>query len=115
MIDALELVLDFAAIVEGDQCPAMGTPVLEAVDGAVDIAHHDDRHRPHNIGAVVAFLWNVGLEADEVPGRAFEQALQLAPVICLVLVDPVGDPGDRVVGPGADPLMSVHGNLAIRA
>jgi hypothetical protein len=70
VVDALEVVLDVAAVVEGDQRAAMGAAVLEAVDRAVGVAHDDDRHVADLVGAVVALVGDVGLEADEVPGRA---------------------------------------------
>src|SRR5476651_791041 len=77
----------------------MGAAILEAVDGAVAIAHHDDRQRAHEVGAVVALVRDVGLEADVVPGRTFEQAAELSRVVGGVLVDPVGDAGDGIFRP----------------
>ena len=124
VIDALEVALDVAAVVEGDQRAAMGAAVLEAVDRAVGVAHHDDRHLADLVGAVVALVRDVGLEADEVPGRGLEDLPHLALVVGLVLVDPVGHAGERVLGPGparrlvpdlhALVVADVHANLPIR-
>src|SRR5476649_2310084 len=95
----------------------MGAAIFEAVDGAVGIAHHDHRHGADEVGAIVALLGNVGLEADEVPGVALEQALQLALVVRLVLVDPVGHARDRVFRPARHSRnnlgMGVHATLLI--
>src|SRR4029079_10818614 len=88
-----------AAVVEGDQRAAMGAAILEAVDRPVGIAHHEYRSVAALVAAIVALVGDGGLEADEVPGRALEQPRHLALVVGLVLVDPVGDARERVLGP----------------
>ena len=119
VVDAAELVADVAAVVEGDQRAAMRAAVLEAVDRAVGPAHRDHRHDADMVGAIVALVGDVRFQADEVPGRGLEQALHLALVVGLVLVDPVGHAGQGLLRPDAvrDGLLEafvvsdVHANL----
>src|SRR5262245_14700189 len=86
----------------------MGTAVLEAVERAGRIAGDDHRHLADERRPVRARLGDVGLEAHVVPHRSLEDAAQLVPVVGLVLVDPVGDTGQGVAGPGALGVESAH-------
>src|SRR5690606_21946643 len=88
VVDALE-VLDVAFVLEREERAAMRATVLEGVDAAVGIAHHNDRHRSHEGGAVVAGIRDLRLEAEVVPRRAFVDALLLQAPDLFVLVHPV--------------------------
>ena len=98
VIDALE-VLGGAAVVERDQRSPVRAPVLEGVDLAVLAADDDDRHLAHEGGPVGAGPLEVRLETDVAPRGALEDSVHLRPVIVRVLVDPVGDAGQRGAGP----------------
>ena len=88
MIDALE-VLHRAAVFQADQRAAMRAAVLERGEIAVFRAHDDDGHAADEGRAVVAGVGEFDLEAEEVPGRAFEDALLLGREHVLFGVDPV--------------------------
>ena len=68
MIDALE-VLHLAAVLEADQCAAMGASVFKRNDFPVLGADHHHGHRAHHGGAVIARFRDVperrsGLDQD---------------------------------------------------
>src|SRR6267378_3210516 len=107
VVDALERVLHAARVVQRDQGAAVRAAVLERVDTAVLPAHHDHRHLADERRPEVAGLRDVGLQAHEAPGGAFEDAAQLGAVVRLVLVDPERHAGQRVGRPGAGGL--AHG------
>src|SRR5207237_9038635 len=69
-------------------------------DTAVLPAHHDHRHLADERRPELAGLRDVGLQAHEAPGGAFEDAAQLGAVVRLVLVDPERHAGQRVSRPG---------------
>ena len=71
---------------------AMRAAVLEGVDRAVLVAREHDRRRPDVRAAEVARLRDLGLEADVVPRRAVEDAVDLALVDLLAGIDPGRDP-----------------------
>src|SRR5206468_10229156 len=81
VVDALEIVLDVAAVIEGDQRAAVRAAILETIDRAVGVAHNDDRHVADLVGAIIALVGDVGFQAYKIPGGALEQALHLALVV----------------------------------
>ena len=93
VIDALE-VLRRAAVFQADQRAAMRAAVLEGAQLAVFGARDDDRHAADEGGAVVADVGELGLQAEEVPDRAFEDALLLGAQHVVLGVDPVGHAGE---------------------
>ena len=92
VIDALEI-FHVAAVVEADQRAAMGTAVFEGNDIAVAGTSHDDRHRAHHRGAVVAGFGDIDLEAQKMPGGAFEHPGLFVARNVGIAVDPVGHAG----------------------
>ena len=70
-----------------------GAPVLEGDQGAAFAADDDDGHVADLGGAAVARVLDLDLEAQEMPGRAFEDFSLFGAEDVGVLVEPVGDIG----------------------
>src|SRR6266446_5592040 len=107
VVDALERVLHAARVVQRDQGAAVRAAILERVDTAVLPAHYDHRHLADERRPELAGLGDIGLQAHEAPGGAFEDAAQLGAIVRLVLVDPERHAGKRDGRPGAGRL--AHG------
>ena len=93
MIGAGEI-LDVAAVLERDQRAAMGAAVFEAMQRAIFAAHDDHRHFAHEGGAVIALVFDIDIQAQEMPGGTLENAPLFRAQYFRILVQPERNPAD---------------------
>src|SRR5215469_3500629 len=91
----LQIARQFTAELGG----AMGAAVLEHRDAAVFGSGNDNRRRTNVAADEVAWIGDLSLQANTIPGATVENALDLAPVDPRVGVDPVRDAGKIVFWP----------------
>ena len=89
VIDA-DNVARFPALVEQEQRSAMRAAVLEGVQVAVLVARHHHRHRAEARAAIGVGTFQLGFQAEEIPGRPAEDAFLLLLVDRRVRIDPIG-------------------------
>ena len=92
VIDAMKI-FRLAAVVQADQCAAMGATIFERGDRSVMISGHDHRHFTGIGRAPVTRGWNFRFQTQVIPDRAFEQAFLLAPEYIGVFIGPKWNPG----------------------
>ncbi len=68
---------------------AVLTPIFKHVDAAVPGAADDHWNRPHKRAAEIAWLGDFRFKSDKIPGRSFEDALDLTLIDRLAGVDPI--------------------------
>ena len=78
---------------------AVAAAVLHHVNRAVLGAAHDHRHRADIRAPEIARIGDLGLESDEIPCRALEDALDLGLVDLVRGVDPVRNVRQPFLGP----------------
>src|SRR5262249_17882286 len=89
------------ALVEHEQGAAMGTAILEGVQRAMLVAGDHDRHRTEIGAAVGVGAGQLGLEAEEIPGRPLKDPLLLPAINVAVGVEPIRDAGEALGGPAS--------------
>jgi hypothetical protein len=100
VIDAVEAI-GAPASLHHDQRAAVRAAVLERVQPALRVARHHHRHVADGGGEEAAGIGQLGLEAEEAPGRAAPDALELLAVHVGILVDPVRDARRAFGGPAS--------------
>src|ERR1700739_4590977 len=81
----------------------MRAAVLVDVDRSVIGPRDDDRSRPDIRADEIAGLLDLGLQPDVIPGRAVEDALDLALIDELVGIAPIRDDTEIVIRPDVVP------------
>jgi hypothetical protein len=77
----------------------VGAAILEHMDGTVFGAGHNHRRRAHVRTFIVPAVGNLGLERDEIPGRALKNPFYLAGVYIITCIDPVRDGMKTLIRP----------------
>jgi hypothetical protein len=98
VIDAAEL-FDIAAPLQAQQVAAMRAAIDDGVDVAVVVARDDDRGLADRCCDIIARIRNFRGQAQEIPGRTFEDPLLFDLVLLGVGVEPEGDLGQTVRRP----------------
>src|SRR5450432_105016 len=111
VIEAAEVLLALAVVVQTDQCAAMRAAVLEGVDLAIGVAGDDHRRVAHLRGAEIAGLRNLHFKRKVMPARSPEDELLFRRVGRFGLEHPVGHACQPFPRPG---LPSVRDLLMLR-
>src|SRR5580704_14877874 len=90
VIDAAEILLALAVVVQTDQCAAMRAAVLERVDLAVAVAGDEHRRVANLGGAEIAGLRHLHFKRKVMPARPLKNQLLLGLVGLVGLEHPVG-------------------------
>jgi len=102
VIDAAEILLALAVVVQTDQCAAMRAAVLEGIDLSVAVAGDDDGRIANRGGAEIAWLRQLHFKREVVPARPLKNQLLLGLVGLVGLEHPVGYPRQSGL-PGGQP------------